>query len=224
MCPTTDQRGLTRPQDGDGNGTSICDIGAIEFKPSISTSISSNAAEDGWVLESSETNNIGATTNATLATFNLGDDPARKQYRGILSFNTGAGLPDNAIITAVTLKVRQQAMVGSGNPLSIFQGFMVDIKNGFLGTSALQITDFQTPASKTYGPFNTALVGGWYNINLNSAQTYINKLSTNGGLTQIRLRFKLDDNNNTVANYISFYSGDAPAANRPQLVITYIAP
>ncbi|MGC1377061.1 MAG: hypothetical protein WA821_12590 [Anaerolineales bacterium] len=42
------------------------------------------------------------------------------------------------------------------------------------------------------------------------------------GLTQIRLRFKMDDNNNAVASYLSLYSGNAPATSRPQLVITYI--
>ncbi len=29
-CPSTDQRGLPRPRDGDGNGSSICDMGAFE--------------------------------------------------------------------------------------------------------------------------------------------------------------------------------------------------
>jgi len=31
VCPATDQRGYVRPVDGDGNGSSICDMGAIEF-------------------------------------------------------------------------------------------------------------------------------------------------------------------------------------------------
>jgi len=55
-------------------------------------------------------------------------------------------------------------------------------------------------------------------------KTDINKLATNGGLTQVRLRFKLDDNNNTVANYLRLFSGDAAPGNRPQLVITYVMP
>jgi len=30
-CPATDQRGETRPTDADGDGTAVCDIGAVEF-------------------------------------------------------------------------------------------------------------------------------------------------------------------------------------------------
>jgi len=32
-CPATDQRGVTRPLDGDGDGNPICDIGAYEYEP-----------------------------------------------------------------------------------------------------------------------------------------------------------------------------------------------
>ncbi len=186
-------------------------------------SIRSSGVLDGWILESAETSNKGGTLNKTATTLRLGDDAARKQYRSILSFSTGS-LPDNAIITKVTLKVRKQTIIGGGNPVTAFQGFMVDIRKGIFGTSTLLPADFQAPASKTYGPFNTALINGWYNLSLTSGKAYINKLATNGGLTQIRLRFKLDDNNNAIANYLSLYSGNAAIAFRPMLIIDYYTP
>jgi len=188
------------------------------------TTFTSIAAQDGWVRESSENSNIGGSMNSTAAILRLGDDAARRQYRGILSFNTGS-LPDNAVITGVTLRVKKQAIIGGGNPVSIFGGFMFDVKNGFFGTAAtLQTGDFQAAGNASYGPSAPAPVGGWYSFNLTSAKAYVNKLATGSGLTQIRLRFKLDDNNNAIANYLSLFSGDAPAANRPQLVITYVMP
>jgi hypothetical protein len=35
QCTATDQRGMPRPQDGDGNGTAICDKGPFEFTPPV---------------------------------------------------------------------------------------------------------------------------------------------------------------------------------------------
>jgi hypothetical protein len=101
---------------------------------------------------------------------------------------------------------------------------MVDLKKGYFGTSALQTADFHTAASKTYGLFKPALSSGWYSIDLTSGKSYINKLSSSARLTQIRLRFKPDDNNNTVANYLSLYSGNASSSYHPQLVIEYYVP
>ena len=129
------------------------------------------------------------------------------------------------MITQVTLKVRKQGITGGGNPLNIFQGFIVDIKNKPFGSYAgVEGIDFQSKANKSYGPFKPALVNGWYAIDLTPAKAYINKLNTNGGMAQIRLRFKLDDNNNAVANVLKLYSGDAPSASRPQLVVEYYVP
>ncbi len=193
-----------------------------EGVPSIVT-IYSTATQDGWVLESAENSNVGRTMNSIATTLRLGDDAARKQYRSILSFNT-SGLPDNAVITKVTLKLKRQGIVGGGNPVTVFQGFMADIRKGVFGTSVLQLTDWQAAAGKTIGPFTPTLSGGWYTLNLTSAKAYINKLATGSGLTQIRLRFKLDDNNNAVANYLSLYSGNAAAASRPRLIIEYYVP
>jgi hypothetical protein len=36
-CPATDQRGVTRPEDGDGDGTPHCDIGAYEYQRTYAT-------------------------------------------------------------------------------------------------------------------------------------------------------------------------------------------
>jgi hypothetical protein len=33
VCPPTDARGAPRPQDGDGDSTATCDIGAYERAP-----------------------------------------------------------------------------------------------------------------------------------------------------------------------------------------------
>ncbi len=202
-----------------GAGNGAFNSGASYVIRPIAETYYSQKALDGWVLESAEASNIGGTINAATTTFNLGDDAARKQYRSVLSFKT-SGLPDGAIIAGVTLKVKKAGITGSGNPVTIFQGFMADIKKGTLGASVLAAADFQASASQTLGPFKPALSGGWYSIDLTSAQGYINKL----GLTQIRLRFKSDDNNNGVANFLKLYSGSAPATSRPQLIIEYTLP
>ncbi|MEX0800813.1 MAG: choice-of-anchor Q domain-containing protein [Dehalococcoidia bacterium] len=36
-CPATDQRGVTRPQDGDDDGTAVCDVGAYELEGAAPT-------------------------------------------------------------------------------------------------------------------------------------------------------------------------------------------
>ncbi|MBW7920273.1 MAG: DNRLRE domain-containing protein, partial [Anaerolineales bacterium] len=195
----------------------------LALPPAKTVIYRSNGAQDGWVLESGENTNKGGTLDAKATTFRLGDDAARKQYRAILSFNT-SGLPDNAVITKVTLKVKRQGVTGGGNPVNTFQGFLADVKKGAFGTSALQITDYQTAANKTVGPDGPTPISEWYTLDLTGAGNFVNKLASNGGLTQIRLRFNLDDNNNAAANYLSLFSGNAPLASRPQLIVEYYIP
>lgn len=184
------------------------------------------AKHDGWTLESGEASNIGGATNSTLNTLNVGDDAAKKQYRSILSFSTGGNLPDAAIITGVSLRLKKHSIIGGVDPINIFNGFMADVKNGFFGgSSSLEKVDFQNKAGKNCGPFKPALTNNTYTISLICAKDAINKGSANNGLTQIRLRFKLDDNNNTIANYLKLFSSDATTpSDRPQLIITYYEP
>jgi hypothetical protein len=213
--------------DGDQSDNSAFLSGAAyaySSRESLTLRLRSEAAQDGWILESGETTDIGSTMNTNANTFYLGDNAQNKQYRSVLSFST-KGLPDTAVITKITLSLKKQGITDGGNPIDLFQGIRVDIKNGFFGSApGLQVSDFQAVADKTYGPAKPALTNGWYSINLTQAQFYINKLATNGGVTQFRLRFKLDDNNNAVANYLSLYSGNAPAASRPQLIVEYYVP
>ena len=191
---------------------------------SVNGVFTSTASRDGWVVESSRTSSHGGSTSSGATTIRMGDDASRRQYRSVLSFST-AGIPDTAVITGVTLKVRKQGVTGGGDPVSKFGGFVADLKKGYFGTgTSLRAADFQASASKSTGASKTALVDGWYSIDLNSAKAYVNKTATGSGLTQIRLRFKTGDNNNRVANYLRLYSGDASAGSRPRLVVTYYLP
>lgn len=185
--------------------------------------LQSIATQDGYILESAENSNAGGTLNATGAAFNIGDNFEKKQFRSLVSFNTGASLPDTAVITRVTLKVKENKIVGE-KPFAILQDIVIDIKKGFYGASALQLGDFQEPADKSYATKTSETKDNWYVFDLTPARTYINKLSDGNGLTQIRLRFKLDDNNDAIANYISLYSGNAASDKRPQLIIQYYVP
>ncbi len=183
--------------------------------------------DDGWVLESAAGSAKGGSLNATAGTFNLGDDAANRQYRSILHFDTsvlGSILPPTAKIINVTLRIKKNALVGS-NPFASLQTIKVDIRKGaFAGNPALQAGDFQGLANLNgVGTFtNAPLAGGWYAATLNSsAYPYINLTGT----TEFRLEFQMGSNANSVADYLSFYSGDfATSAYRPVLSIAYIVP
>ena len=204
----------------------VADQAGQNYGPITTVTLVSVASQDGWVLESSENSGQGGSINSTATSFILGDDASNRQYRAILSFSTGSKLPDTAVITKVTLKIDRQTVVGTGDPLTIFLGFKTDLKNGFFGTtSALEAGDFQAAAGKTVGPATPTLTGGWYAINLTPASAQINKLASASGLTQIRLRFKLEDNGDALANYARFFSGNVTTgSSRPQLEITYYVP
>jgi len=200
--------------DGYSNATSITVYKTLQFR--------SSGIIDGWVIESSETSNAGGSFSATFTTFYIGDDALNKQYRSILSFNTG-GLPDDAVILSAMLKIKKQGLVGS-NPFTTHQGLLVDIKKPYFGNAlALAAHDFQALANKSaVGTFGTTASSGWYSATLlNTAYPYINLTGT----TQFRLRFKLDDDNDNTADYMKFFSGNyGTTTDRSVLVIQYYLP
>ena len=197
---------------------------SLESVRASTTTFKSVALQDGWILESGENTNAGGTMKSDLTTLRLGDDAQRRQYISILSFNT-ASLPDNATITKVTLKIQRESVVGGVNPIITFQGFMADVRKGTFGLPALQLADWKATASVTLGPFVVGPIqGGWYVMNLDGSQNFINKKTTGSGLTQVRVRFQINDNNNSIANVFSFFSGNAAFIKRPQLIVEYTVP
>ncbi len=100
----------------------------------------------------------------------------------------------------------------------------MDIRNGAFGANALEIGDFQAVASRNnVGTIESPPdVNGWYMTKLmTTSYTNINPL----GVTQLRLRFQVDDNNDGGADFIKFYSGDiGSVGNRPMLIVMYYVP
>jgi len=186
-----------------------------------STTFYSSAAPDGWIVESSETSGTGGALNKSASTLRLGDDAANRQYRSVLSFDT-AGLPDNAVITSVTLKFK---FAGQGGtlPFNTHGSLLADVRKGaFSNNTSLQVGDFKAVGSKAKVLIYTNnSVNGWYSQSFAAADFfYINPK----GLTQFRLRFTKDDNNDFGADYLKIYSGNTIADVQPQLIIEYYLP
>jgi hypothetical protein len=182
--------------------------------------LTSTAANDGWILESTETSGNGGTLNSTATNFSLGDDAANKQYRAILHFDTSS-LPDNAVITSATLRIKKQGVVGS-NPFNILGDLKASVRKPGFGAVTLALADFKSaPGKNNVATFGITPVSNWYSALINNAgRVYINRTGT----TQFRLAFTTDDNNDNGADLMKFFSGNAGAANRPQLVIQYYVP
>jgi CSLREA domain-containing protein len=209
------QNGVTRPQGAQ------CDIGAFEYVyPILTTTLKSVNTNDGWILESTETSGAGGTLNSATTTFNLGDDAANKQYRTILHFDTSS-LPDTAVITSATLKIKKQGIMGT-DPFTILGDLKASVRKPAFGAATLALSDFKSaPGKNNVATFSNTPVSNWYSALVNNTgRVYINRTGT----TQFRLAFTIDDNNDNGVDLMKFYSGNAGAAARPQLIIQYYIP
>jgi hypothetical protein len=213
---------------GNGNYTSGEEYNINRAPVTILTStFTSNGTNDGWILETSEDSAQGGMKNATSPILRLGDDAQDRQYRAILHFPTYY-LPDNAVVTEVVLMIKNQGVIGT-DPFTTHQNILVDIRNGVFGSfgpwgiDALQDSDFQNPASlNSVGAISNNNASGWYWTTLNgTANPFINLT----GVTQFRLGFQLDDNDDLGDDLFTFYSGNYDSIHeRPRLVVKYYIP
>jgi hypothetical protein len=181
----------------------------------------SAATYDGWILESGEGTGAGGTFDRNATTFIVGDDQKDRQYKSIVSFDTNS-LPDNATIVSAQLKIKRQSVLGM-DPFATHGALFLIMRNGTFGGSAiLDASDFSAPVSSgtVADPF-AALTSSWYAAELGTA----NLLSINKfGITQFRLFFSRDDNDDMGSDYVKFYSGNWIESEKPELIITYYLP
>jgi hypothetical protein len=226
----TDISGLPLGGAGAGNGNFVNGEEYTINKASINiitASFSSNGTNDGWILESSEDSNQGGSKDANSIIFRLGDNAQDRQYRTILHFPTYY-LPDNAVVTEVILMIKNQGVIGT-DPFTTHQNISVDLRYGVFGNfgpwgiEALQDTDFQNPASLySVSTISNSNNNGWYWTTLNSAANQFINLR---GVTQFRLAFQLDDNDDLSDDFLTFYSGNYDSiSERPHLIIKYYIP
>jgi hypothetical protein len=184
--------------------------------------LKSNAVDDGWVRESGENTNVGGGLDSASDIFQIGDNSTDSQYRAILSFRTGSALPDNAVITSVTLKFKYAGVTGT-LPFTTHGNLFADLNKGaFNGNTALEAADFEAPFKKPKVlTYTDSRINNWYSQPL--AATYFPFVSLTG-ITQFRLQFTKDDNDDSGADVLKIYSGNAASANRPQLIIEFYVP
>jgi uncharacterized delta-60 repeat protein len=207
---------------GSKDGDAVLARYSISTTPPLTrtTAFRSKRSQDGWILESTEASNVGGSLNRSSTTFNLGDDPKDRQYRSIISFNT-ASLPDNARITSAYVSIKKQGLVGT-DPFTTHGFLLLEIRNGLFNNDLdLRLSDFAAPPSSSAPDAFGATTFSWYTAPLSSSNlAFINKT----GVTQFRLRFSRDDNDDGNADYIKFFSGEAPGGSQPKLVVSYMLP
>jgi hypothetical protein len=181
-------------------------LNGTQAKPSVFST--ANNGTDGSLEESSESSDVGGGAPSTGA-FRVGDLADRRQVKSIVSFDTSS-LPDSSPITRA--EIRLTLFQTGGDPTSL--GALVgDVKTGSFGTAAAHVpSDFQAAATVSEAVTVTHAGGGVYTGLLGAAGiAAINRT----GITQIRLRFVLDDDDDSVADDLDFN----PEAPPPTLTV-----
>lgn len=179
-------------------------------------------AQDGRVRETTEISNIGDTGNVvTNGDLRTGDAASRQQVKLIVSFDTSS-LPDDAYVTSATLRLRRIGISGANPHTAIGPAFAdINLSGGFGGDPALAASDFEARAdgAEVARMSNPANDGGWSEGALDS----LGRRGINvAGLTQFRVYHIPEDNNNSIADYMEYYSGEAGPGSAPELVVEYI--
>jgi hypothetical protein len=191
----------------------------LELRVVDAVQLVSIADDDGFIREASEDSDVGGLAkagNTGEASLRAGDNATRRQLKAVVSFDTSA-LPAGVGITRATLNLTRGTTLG--DPLATLGDLYGDVQTGGLGASrALEASDFEAPAAAPRA----------LRLAVDSASAF-GDLDAEGisaidpsGVTQIRLEFEFDDDDDSSKDYLGFYSGDsAEPASHPVLEVEY---
>jgi hypothetical protein len=193
--------------------------------PIIAT-FTSIASEDGFVTESAKDSGVGGTVSSTSTTMRLGDDSSNRATRMFMSFDTSS-LPDNATIIEATLGITRTANPTGTIPIGVADSPWGDLyvdaaSNGF-GALGLSASDFEATATREdVSRFAWPAYSNGMTI-YSRLEPENNDVVNRAGRTQFRVRYQNDDDNDGVADYMPYATGNATnAAQRPTLTIRYV--
>jgi len=149
----------------------------------------------------------------------VGRDLRGRQYRSVLSFNT-SGLPDNAVVTSIKLKLKSTGIAGV-SPLNDRHDLTVDICTApSYKTVRYQVIESSDGlrCNDNVGKFDQTPKGGWYTAELRPDAFASLNLT---GLTRFRLRISGMENKGEARAYIMFDSGTAEVSDGPILSVHY---
>ncbi|MBW2389094.1 MAG: hypothetical protein JRG89_11740, partial [Deltaproteobacteria bacterium] len=188
-----------------GNSIRISQINYdFELKLVDSLQLLSVGAEDGILRESKENSEVGGfanSSNTSTISLRAGDQKRDKQWMSVLSFATDS-LPPGIEITRATVMLTLGRI--KGDPLASLGDLLLDVQTGGFGTStSLEKLDFEAvPTAPAAGLLFVDSVSAVGDLDV-SGVAAINP----SGVTQIRIRFEIGDNDNATVDYLGFFSG-----------------
>lgn len=205
-------------------GSSTTATDGFAMPPECPTVFTSVASEDGWLRESGEETGVAGAMSATgtfKAAIRAGDNVNNRQYKSIVSFDTSA-IADGALIQSATLRLRRGKIEGEGPFNGGFGLLWASIrKGGFSGSTALELDDFHKPAHDLAAILSVPAADlDWSEDELKTGSL---EFIDDQGTTQFKIFLSNGDDDDGIADYVGFYSGDnSDPANHPQLVISYL--
>lgn len=177
------------------------------------------ASEDGYVREPDTVLLAEGPAVVKGQVAQIGDDGSNFQNRGVFSFDT-SGIPDDAVVTAVSLRLTRSA--GAGN-VATLGNLVLDMGDSIIGdTAGLDTFDYADDAAAALDVASSfPLPGG------NGFTTFAEVDQAHFGLvdvtgrTQFRVRFETPTDGDGFSDYIALYTGEANVILRPELIVEY---